>query len=131
MGAATTITMTAFSTIEMGYEQWNLGTATTLGNIEYFDCGWSEGVRPIVKGVVRIEENLTSQVTGSATVFTTKRPYKSGTLQAVWNGQVQYEGTVSETSSTTFTTTFTAGVGDVLIITYEQSDGGIERISLY
>tara|TARA_Y100000004_G_C8917600_1_gene413851 strand:- start:199 stop:1194 length:996 start_codon:yes stop_codon:yes gene_type:complete len=131
LGVATTITMTAFSTIEMGYEQWNLGTATTLGSIEYFDCGWSEGVRPIVKGVVRIEENVTSQVNGIKTVFTTKRPYKSGTLQAIWNGQVQYEGTVSETSSTTFTTTFTAGVGDVLIITYEQSDGGIERIALY
>ena len=88
-------------------------------------------MRPIVKGVVRIEENVTSQVNGTKTVFTTKRPYKSGTLQAIWNGQVQYEGTVSETSSTTFTTTFTAGVGDVLIITYEQSDGGIERIALY
>lgn len=131
LGVATTVNMTAFTSILKGYEQWDLGIGTTLGAIEYFDCGWDEGVRPIVEGVVRIEENVTSQIDGSKTLFTTKRPYKKGTLQVMWNGQVQYEGTISEVSSTTFRTTFTATSGDVLIITYEQSNGGIERISLY
>lgn len=131
VGVATTINLTAFSTLQMGYNDWNVGTGTTLGTTEYFECGWSEGVKPIVVGVTRIEENLTAQINGSATTFTTKRPYKSGTLQAIWNGQVQYEGTVSETSSSTFSTTFTPTPGDVLIITYEQSEGGINRISFY
>ena len=131
LGVATTVNMTAFTSILKGYEHWDVGIGTTLGRTEYFDCGWDEGVRPIVEGVVRIEENVTSQIDGSKTLFTTKRAYKKGTLQVIWNGQVQYEGTISEVSSTTFRTTFTATSGDVLIITYEQSSGGIERISLY
>jgi len=130
-GVSTTINIASFSTLLMGYDNWNIGTGTTIGNTEYFECGWSEGVSPIVVGVTRIEENITSQINGSTTSFSTERPFKKGTLQAIWNGQVQYEGTISETSSSTFTSTFTPSPGDVLIITYEQLQGGINRISFY
>ena len=64
-------------------------------------------------------ENLSSQITGSATTFTTTYAYESGSLKVYWNGQRQYSGTVTETSSNTFSTTFTPTGGDVLIVDYE------------
>ena len=73
-------------------------------------------------GADMTEEDLTSDINGERTVFTVANSYESGTLRLYWNGQRQVRGeTFSETTSTTFTTTFVPVVGDFLIIDYTQT----------
>lgn len=121
VGTGGTYSFTAFLTFS-GYEYWGSGTGTTLGSIETFDTGWPEGISPPSRSSDSSDhftDNLTSQINGIATTFTTTYPYETGTLKVYWNGQRQYSGTISELSSTTFSTTFTPTSGDVLIVDYE------------
>lgn len=65
------------------------------------------------------KENLTSQINGSRTTFTVSEEYKTGSLRVYYNGVRQIEDeTFSETTSTTFTVTFTTISGDYLSIDY-------------
>jgi hypothetical protein len=65
------------------------------------------------------KENLTSQINGSRTTFTVSEEYKTGSLRVYYNGVRQIESeTFSETTSTTFTVTFTTISGDYLSIDY-------------
>lgn len=121
LGAGGTYTYTGFLTLS-GYAYFGSGSGTTLGSIETFDDGWPAGISPPSGGGTsgdHYTENLSSQITGSATTFTTSYAYQAGTLKVYWNGQRQYSGTTSELSSTTFSTTFTPTPGDVLIVDYE------------
>lgn len=73
-------------------------------------------------GTDMTEEDLTNEINGERTVFTVANSYESGTLRLYWNGQRQVRGeTFNETTSTTFTTTFTPSSGDFLIIDYTQT----------
>ena len=65
------------------------------------------------------EADLTAQINGSTTVFTMPENYQNGTLRVYWNGIRQRTGdTITEASQSTFTTSFTAQSGDVLIVDY-------------
>lgn len=123
-GTGKTYTSTAFVTF-FGYTYWYPGPGNTLGSIETFDdINWPQGISPgggsgsedMVWG-----EDLTSQITGSTTIFITDYPYETGTLSVYWNGQRQYSGTITEVNSTTFSTSFTPTSGDVLIVDYDKS----------
>ena len=68
------------------------------------------------------EEDLTTYINGERTVFTVANSYEGGTLRVYWNGQRQVRGeTFTETTSTTFTTTFIPLTGDFLIVDYTQA----------
>ena len=68
------------------------------------------------------EEDLTTYINGERTVFTVANTYEGGTLRVYWNGQRQVRGeTFTETTGTTFTTTFTPNTGDFLIVDYTQA----------
>ena len=70
-------------------------------------------------GEERKKETLTSQITGSRTSVTVPEEYKTGSLRVYYNGVRQIENeTFSETTSTTFTVTFTTISGDYLSIDY-------------
>ena len=122
IGTGATYSFTSFLTLS-GYAYWGSGTGTTLGAIETFDTGWPEGISPPSggggTGGDHFTENITYQITGATTTFTTTYAYQTGTLKVYWNGQRQYSGTISELSSNTFSTTFTPTSGDVLIVDYE------------
>jgi len=65
------------------------------------------------------KQNVTSQINGSRTTFTVQEEYKTGSLRVYYNGVRQIEDeTFSETTSTTFTVTFTTITGDYLSIDY-------------
>ena len=65
------------------------------------------------------KENVSSQIDDSQTVFTISEAYKAGTLRVYWNGVRQIVSvTFTETTSTTFTTTFTPLTGDYLTVDY-------------
>ncbi len=62
--------------------------------------------------------DLSSQCDGAAQTFTTGK-YISGTLRVYWNGQRQTTGeTITEVSTTTFSTTFVPSSTDVLLVDY-------------
>ena len=68
------------------------------------------------------EADLTAQIDGSTTVFNMPENYQFGTLRVYWNGiRQRTDDTISETSQSTFTTTFTPLSGDVLIVDYVAS----------
>lgn len=63
--------------------------------------------------------NLSSQVNGSNTVFTVPEAYQTGSIRVYWNGVRQIVNeTFTETSSTTFTTSFTPQNGDYITVDY-------------
>ena len=65
--------------------------------------------------------NLTGQIDGQATTFTVPEAYKAGTLRVYYNGIRQIvDVTFSETTNTTFTTTFTPQTGDHIAVDYAQ-----------
>lgn len=69
------------------------------------------------------KQNLTSQINGTRTTFTVQEEYKTGTLRVYYNGVRQIESeTFTETSSTTFTTTFQTIAGDYLNIDYTPNN---------
>lgn len=66
--------------------------------------------------------DLTNQVTGSTAVFTVPEIYETGSLRVYYNGVRQIEDTTfSETTSTTFTLTFTPVLGDYISIDYKPN----------
>ena len=66
--------------------------------------------------------DLNSQVNGTATVFTMPEEYESGKLFLWFNGVMQTRGdTYTETSSNTFTLSFTPLSGENLIVLYTPS----------
>lgn len=82
---------------------------------------WGEVVtvstRAIRAGLYR--EDLSSQVSGSTTEFTTSRGYVLGTLRVWWNGQRQTTTEFTEINATTFTATgFTVEAGDAMEVAY-------------
>ena len=69
------------------------------------------------------KENLTSQINGTRTTFTVQEEYKTGSLRVYYNGVRQIEDeTFTETTSTTFTLTFTTITGDYLSIDYTPNN---------
>lgn len=123
-GTGATYTSTSFLTM-YGYQYWYPGHGITLGSIETFnDINWPQGLSPgsgsgsddMVWG-----EDLSSQIDGSSTTFITNFDYESESLSVYWNGQRQYDGTITEINSTTFSTSFTPSGTDVLIVDYEKS----------
>ena len=76
----------------------------------------------IQTGADMTEEDLTTYINGERTVFAVANSYEGGTLRVYWNGQRQVRGeTFTETTSTTFTTTFIPLTGDFLIVDYTQA----------
>jgi hypothetical protein len=70
-------------------------------------------------GTTLKEADLTSQINGSRTTFTMPENYQFGTLRVYYNGiRQRTDDTITETSQSTFTTSFTALSGDVLIVDY-------------
>ena len=68
------------------------------------------------------EENLSSQVNGSNTAFTTANAYGSNTLRVFWNGQKLIRGNeFTETGSTSFSTTFTPDNDTYITVEYRKS----------
>tara|TARA_B100000282_G_C31737731_1_gene494446 strand:+ start:3240 stop:4484 length:1245 start_codon:yes stop_codon:yes gene_type:complete len=66
-----------------------------------------------------ITENITTQINGSTQLFSLTNDYVSGSLRVYWNGQRQIKGeTITERSSTTFSTSFVPLVGQYLIVDY-------------
>ena len=66
-----------------------------------------------------VKENLTSQINGFRTVFTVSEAYAAGSLRVYFNGVRQILSvTFTETTSTTFTLSFTPVSGDFLSIDY-------------
>lgn len=68
-----------------------------------------------------LQEDLSSQVSGSVATFTTSQSYRSGTLTVRWNGQVQALDEVTEASSTTFTLALTPESGDAIEVAYRPA----------
>ena len=64
------------------------------------------------------KEDLSSDCDGSTTSFTVSSAYKAGTIEVYWNGLQQTSVEVTESSDTTFTTTFTPESGDNLVAVY-------------
>ena len=65
------------------------------------------------------KENLTNQITGSATQFTISEDIEAGSLRVYWNGIRQVSSSsFNEINLTTFSTTFTPLNGDTLIVEY-------------
>ena len=68
------------------------------------------------------KEDLSAQVNSSNQTYTVSEDYKTGSLRVYWNGVRQIElVTFSESTSTTFSTTFIANTGDYLTIDYKPN----------
>jgi|APSaa5957512535_1039671.scaffolds.fasta_scaffold14101_4 hypothetical protein len=66
-------------------------------------------------------QDLSAQCNGSNQSFTLSEAYASGSLVGWWNGQQQRTGSgleIEETSTTTFTTSFTAPTDSVMVVGY-------------
>lgn len=66
------------------------------------------------------KQDLSSECDGSTTTFTVSSAYKAGTIEVYWNGLQQTSVEVTESSDTTFTTTFTPQSGDNLVAVYVE-----------
>lgn len=65
--------------------------------------------------------DLTSQVDGNTQTFTVPEAYSSNSLRVYYNGIRQEAGNgYSETTSTTFTTTFTPQNGETISVDYAR-----------
>ena len=70
-------------------------------------------------GTVNLEyEDISTQTDGSTQSFTVSQAYQTGTLQVYWNGLLQLFTDIVETSSRTFTTSFTPEDNDNLVVIY-------------
>ena len=107
-----------------GFNDWYVDLSYDVGNPEENWSNFPEGVTPTIPNCSSstaensTTEDLTSQINGSRTVFTTSKPYESGTLKVYWNGQRQSDQTITELTSTTFSTTFVPSGNNVLIVDY-------------
>ena len=63
-------------------------------------------------------EDLSSYCDGSTTSFTVSSAYKSGSIEVYWNGLLQLFSDIVETSSNTFSTSFTPSANDHLVVIY-------------
>lgn len=73
-------------------------------------------------GAAMKKADLTSQVNGSRTVFTVPANYSSNSLRVYYNGIRQEAGNgYSETSSNTFTLTFTPLSGETISVDYQEA----------
>ncbi len=97
--------------------------------IENFSTGWPNGSRSPLDRPLNcgsggsadgsiFSENLSSQIDGSTTSFTTSQLYDAGSLRVYRNGQRQGTDQITETGSSTFSSTFTASLGEVIIVDY-------------
>jgi len=74
---------------------------------------------PAGGGAVNLEyEDISSQTDGSTQSFTVSSNYVSGTLQVYWNGLLQLFSDIAETSTNTFSTSFTPSANDNLVVIY-------------
>lgn len=63
--------------------------------------------------------NLTSQITGSVSLFTLPEPYAAGSLRVYYNGVRQVvNASFTETNATQFTLTFNPQSGDYVTVDY-------------
>ena len=127
-----------------GFNEWNIdvdrltvGTTYTIGNFDalgtnqwivgdkfsYTDeNSWDKfpaGVSPsdTTGSCNQITEDLTSQVNGERTVFTTTTPFATDCLHVYWNGQRLRSGSeYTVSSSSTFTTTFVPDAGTAIFV---------------
>ena len=68
-----------------------------------------------------VKADLTSQVDGERTVFTVPSAYSANTLRVYYNGIRQESGNgFSETTSTTFTLSFTPQTGETISVDYSE-----------
>lgn len=112
------------------FDSWSRVGTKRLGNVEQF-TEWPMGQRLVAKdlykqpynvlysGTVRSTADISNQV-GATQTFTVPE-YQSGTLRVFWNGQLQDSNTVTELSSTTFSTSFTPEAGDVVVVDYRSN----------
>jgi hypothetical protein len=76
----------------------------------------------IIQGDEMKQADLSSQTDGSETTFTVPSAYVSGSLRVYWNGVRQIpSNSFTETTSTTFTTTFTPASTDTLDVDYTEA----------
>lgn len=97
-------------------------------SIETFSKGFSQGSRdpldrPLDCGSSggaggTFGEDISAQINGSNQAFSTSVLYVANSLRVFRNGQRQGPTEITETGSSTFSTTFVASVGEVLIIDY-------------
>ena len=109
-----------------GSGQWDYGSSTRVGKRETFDDGWPYVVPPqsSCSGSAsgsEFNENLSSQITGANSTFSTSNQYVSGTLRVYWNGQrlrASSTGQVIETGPSSFATNFVPSSSTELIVDY-------------
>ena len=97
-------------------------------SIETFSKGFSQGSRdPLDRPLDcassggaggTFGEDISAQINGSNQAFSTSVLYVANSLRVFRNGQRQGPTEITETGSSTFSTTFVASVGEVLIIDY-------------
>ena len=69
-----------------------------------------------------VKADLTSQVDGQTTVFTVPSAYSANSLRVYYNGIRQESGNgFSETTSTTFTLSFTPQTGETISVDYSEA----------
>jgi len=79
---------------------------------------------------ITITEDLSSQVDGATTSFTTSKAFVAGSLEVSLNGKRQKPGGLfNETSSTTFSTTTTPEIGDELQVQFEFDIVGFDIVN--
>ena len=106
-----------------GYNDWYLGTPNELTD-ELHWIDFPEGITPKNPSCSSksssngVTENLTTQINGENTIFTTTDSYESSTIKVYWNGQRQHDATIIELTSTTFRTTFTPIIGNTIVVDY-------------
>ena len=96
---------------------------------QYKRHGWLDTVDDMpfvfitpIEGAEMKKADLTSQVDGNRTVFTVPASYASNSLRVYYNGIRQEAGNgFSETSSTTFTLSFTPQNGETISIDYQEA----------
>lgn len=84
-----------------------------------WDLGWIEGTTGSGGGGggLLAEQDLSSQCNGSRQGFTlSQAPTSSTSVMVYWNGLLQQYGVAYTVSGTSLTTTFTAQIGDTLIV---------------
>ena len=65
-----------------------------------------------------IQYDCSSQLDGVTTTFNVFITYATGSLQVYWNGLLQLQSDIVETSGTSFTTSFTPQSDDHLVVIY-------------
>jgi hypothetical protein len=96
---------------------------------ENFSTGWPNGSRSALDRPLNcgsgggadgsiFSEDLSAQADGSTTSYTTTQLYTAETLRVYRNGQRQGTTQITETGPSTFSTSFTASAGEVIIVDY-------------